>query len=140
MTSDSGEKPYTMPPVTKKLVFDVVAAIEGHVLVPQTIEQPSWRGADNPGKKNWIALRNGILDVDDFLASAEKVLRPQSPHWFSPTRLPYDFDPSADCPPWRAFLTRNLRDDPGKQRLLQQWAGYLLLHDTSMQRFLVMSA
>src|SRR5581483_7120619 len=32
----------------------------------------------------------------------------------------------------------NLGDDAGKQRLLQQWAGYLLLQDTSLQRFLVM--
>ena len=35
------EKSYTMSPVTKKLVSDVVAAIEGLILVPESVEQPS---------------------------------------------------------------------------------------------------
>jgi P4 family phage/plasmid primase-like protien len=131
-------KPLRIPTVSKKLVADVIAALEGLVLFSQTVQQPSWRGPDNPGPRNWIALRNGILDVDAYLAGAEQVLRPHTPLWFSTTSLPYDFDLAADCPRWRAFLARNLGDDPAKQRLLQQWAGYLLLHDTSLQRFLVM--
>jgi P4 family phage/plasmid primase-like protien len=136
--SDENEKPYTMPSVTKKLVSDVMAAIGGLTLVPQTVEFPSWRGAEKPGKRNWISFHNGILDVDALLASAEQVLLPHTPQWFSPIYLPYDFDPDADCPRWRSFLSRNLGDDPNKQLLLQQWAGYLLLPDTSYQRFLLM--
>jgi putative DNA primase/helicase len=132
------KKPFTMPPVTKKLVGDVVAAIESLTLVEQTIEQPSWRGPDNPGQRNWIAVRNGILDVDALLARAEQVLRPHTPQWFAPTCLPYDFDPKADCPHWRRFLARNLGEDPAKARLLQQWCGYLLLADTTQQKFLVL--
>ena len=77
--------------------------------------------------------------MDALLAGADQVLRPHTPLWFSPTCLPYDFDADADCPRWCGFLKRNLGDDPAKQRLLQQWAGYLLQHDTSLQRFLVMA-
>jgi hypothetical protein len=103
MDQECGEegKPYTMPAVTKKLVSDVVAALQGLVLVPETVGQPSWRGPDNPGRRNWIALCNGIFDVDAFLAGAEQVLHPHSPLWFSPTCLPYGFDPKAIAPSGR---------------------------------------
>src|SRR5262249_17506589 len=57
------------------------------------------------------------------LVGAAQVLRPHTPLWFSTNCLPYDFAPSVDCPRWSAFLERNLGDDPGKQRLLQQWEG-----------------
>lgn len=135
---EEGKPPASMPPVTKKLVSDVVAAIEGLALVSQTVEQPLWRGPDNPGRRNWIALCNGILDVDALLVDAEQVLRPHSPLWFSPACLPYDFEPNADCPIWKKFLARNFGDDVGKSRLLQQWCGYLLLPDTTQQKFLTL--
>jgi putative DNA primase/helicase len=76
--------------------------------------------------------------VGAFLAGSENPLLPHDPLWFSPTCLPYSFDPKADCPKWKTFLHRNLAGDQGKVRLLQQWAGYLLLHDTTLQRFLMM--
>src|SRR5262249_9900148 len=114
-----------LPVVTRELVSNVVAAIEGHTVIPQQTPSPCWLGDKPPAKKNWIALQNGILDVDAALAGKTDVLRPHSPLWFSPTCLPYAYDPNAACPLWRAFLKRNLGDDPGKQRLLQQWCGYL---------------
>jgi P4 family phage/plasmid primase-like protien len=132
-----GEREDTIPPVTRKLIADVRGALAGEILVPETVPQPSWRG-DNPGPRNWIALRNGLLDVDALLAGAQDVLRPHTPLWFSPCCLPFPFDPTADCPTWRAFLARNFGDDPAKATLLQQWAGYLLLPDTTLQRFLMM--
>jgi P4 family phage/plasmid primase-like protien len=127
----------TVPPVTRQLVSNMMGALAGDVLVRDDVLQPSWRGTD-PGPRNWISFRNGLLDVDAYLAGAQEVLRPHAPLWFSPTSLPYAFDPEADCPQWRSFLGRNLGDDPGKPRLLQQWAGYLLLHDLTLQRFLLM--
>jgi P4 family phage/plasmid primase-like protien len=127
-----------LPAVTRELVSNVLAAIEGQVLVPQDVEMPCWRGNDNPGRRNWIECQNGILDVDALLAGADQVMRPHTPLWFSPTCLPYEFNPDADCPKWTAFLTRNLADDPGKARLLQQFAGYLVLPDTTQQRAMAM--
>jgi P4 family phage/plasmid primase-like protien len=52
--------------------------------------------------------------------------------------LAYAFQPDAGCPQWHAFLQRNLAGDPGTIALLQQWFGYLLLPDTSLQRFLLL--
>ena len=109
---DEDEKPHTIPPVTKKLVSDVVAAIEGLTLIPQTVAFPSWRGASHSEKRNLIALRNGILDVDALLAGSDHVLLRHTPNWFSPIYLPYEFDKDADCPRWRSFLRRTLATIP----------------------------
>ncbi len=78
--------------------------------------------------------------MDAFLAGdhADDVLRHLNPHWFSPVCLPYKFDPEADCPLWKTFPARNLGDDTAKGRLLQQWAGYLLLPYANYHRFLMM--
>jgi P4 family phage/plasmid primase-like protien len=134
---EENEKEDTIPRVTRKLVTDVRGALAGEILVPDAVPQPSWRG-DKPGLRNWIAVQNGLLDVEAFLAGEQEVMRPHTPFWFSPFCLPYPFDPTADCPTWRAFLARNFEDDPGKALLLQQWAGYLLVPDTTLQRFLMM--
>jgi P4 family phage/plasmid primase-like protien len=126
-----------IPAVTAGLVSNTLLAIGGETLIPLETPQPSWRG-ENPGPQNWIAMRNGILDVDAIMDGKDDVLRPHSPLWFSPTCLPFPFDPKARCPVWTAFLKRNMGDDPAKAALLQQWAGYSLLPDTSLQRFLLM--
>ena len=84
-------------------------------------------------------MRNGLLDVEAFLAGRSECLLSLSPLWFSPICFPYDFDPGADCPRWKKFLARNLGDDPEKVTLLQQFAGYLLLTDLSYQCWLEMT-
>ena len=108
------------------------------MLLPQDTAQPSWLGGD-PELRNYLAMRNGLLDIDALLRGEAAPLRSHSPLWFSPVCLPYAFDPDASCPHWHAFLARNLEGErSNKTLLLQQFAGYLLLPDTSLQRFLMM--
>jgi P4 family phage/plasmid primase-like protien len=135
---ESEAPPPKVPPITKALVENVLQALGGDLLLPGDTPLGVWLGDGDPAVRNYLSLGNGLLDVDALLAGREGVLLPHSPRWFSPVRLPYDFDPSADCPQWRKFLARNLGDDPAKAALLQQWTGYLLLPDTSLQRFLMM--
>jgi P4 family phage/plasmid primase-like protien len=137
------DSPPRVPKVTRELVSNVLQALAGEALLPREVPQPVWLAdqclADEGAqRRNYIALANGILDVDALLAGAENVLLPHTPRWFSPVCLPYPFDPTAACPKWKAFLARNLADSTDKATMLQQFAGYLLLPDTSMQRFLMM--
>jgi P4 family phage/plasmid primase-like protien len=129
--------PPKVPKVTTGMVSNVLQALGGEVLLSVDTPQPAWLG-EVPEPRNYLAMANGLLDVDAFLAGAEKVLLPHTPTWFSPVCLPYDFAPEADCPRWKAVLQRNLAGEPYKVSLLQQFAGYLLLPDTSFQRFLMM--
>src|SRR4051794_26626942 len=100
---------------------------------------PSWLG-DGEAKERggWVAVKDGILDLDRLLEGETDVLRPHSPEWFSAVKLPYGFDANAACPKWTAFLQKNLEGDAERIALLQEWFGYSLLPDTSQQKFLLL--
>ncbi len=134
---DGKGKPPVARKVTTGLIGSVRQALAGEVVIPQTTPQPVWLEDSLALERNLIALENGLLDVDALLSGGDDILLPRSPCWFSPVCLPYKFDPSATCPRWRAVLERNLADKD-KIFLLQQFAGYLLLPDTSHQRFFLM--
>jgi putative DNA primase/helicase len=136
-------------PVTRKvtghLISNVLMATSTLVCVKSSTELNAWidGDGDESGHQNYVAMENGILDLDRLLENRPQdsigdVLLPHSPRWFSTVRLPYAFDPQAKCPKWDAFLERNLELDPERIKLLQEWAGYLLLPDTGQQKFLVM--
>lgn len=88
--------------------------------------------------RDFIAFTNGVLDIRRFLAGEPYFFQPHTPHWFANICLPYPFDAVADCPTWKNVLAENLEGDHQRTALLQEWAGYLLLPDTSHQRFLIL--
>lgn len=126
------------PMVTKVLISNVIQALAGEVLLPHDTMVGVWISDNGTKKQNYLALTNGLLDIDAYLNKDDDILRPHSPRWFSPVCLPYEYDPRADCPIWRGFLGRNLAGDLGKIALLRHWFGLLLVNDTSFQRFLMM--
>ncbi|MDG6914010.1 MAG: hypothetical protein JRN44_01155 [Nitrososphaerota archaeon] len=65
-----------------------------------------------------VVLDNGILDVDSY-----KVL-PHTPDHYALSKLPVKFDPSADCPKIKKFLSEILY--PEDLPFIQEWAGYHL--------------
>ena len=138
MPVEEEKKRPTVPKVTTGLVSNVVQALSGKTLVRQEVVQPSWLGDGRPDR-DYITLLNGLLDLEALFGGQAEVLRPHSPLWFSPACLPYGFNPEATCPRWIAFLDRNLGGAAGfKARMLQQYAGYLLTFDTSLQKFLML--
>jgi len=145
---DRAEKPRVRR-VTRTLVNDVRGALQSLTSLSSRIRHGAWLDAvDGDDSSNTesrpaydsshkhIAMANGILDVDGLLAGDQEPLLPHTPRWFSPVCLPYDFDPHADCPKWKAVLRENLEEDQERIDLLQEWAGYLLLYTTDEQRFL----
>lgn len=122
--------------VTKTLVTNVMEATAGMVVVSSSVELMTW--LPDRSRRNYISMKNGLVDVDALLANADDPVLPHSPDWFSATSLSYAFDINAVCPRWEAFLERNLELDPERIKLLQEWAGYLLLPDTGQQKFLIL--
>jgi putative DNA primase/helicase len=90
-----------------------------------------------PKPKNIIAYKNGLLDLDAYLAGGAELIA-HTPKWISTVCLPHDFDPQATCPRWRRFLDEVYEDDAGRIALLQEWFGYCLTPDTAFQKMLMM--
>lgn len=123
--------------VTTKVVANVLNGVRAEAIVGAHLEQPCWLGPD-PGPPSCVAMENGILDVTKAIAGADDCLLPHSPRWFSPICLPYPFNPKADCPTWKRVIERNMGGDEERIGLLQEWAGLLLLPDTSYQKFMLL--
>lgn len=121
--------------ISKSAVSNILACLQAETLVDSWREPPVWLGS---GKSlTYIAMANGLLDVEALLAGKSEVLRPHTPAWFSVVALPFDFDPNSKCPKWMEFLNRNLEGDTDRIHFLQEWFGYCLVHDTSQQKFVV---
>jgi len=133
------EQPPTAMKVTTGLVANVLQALEGMSLLPHHVSQPAWLdGKSLKDPRDFVAMRNGILDIDAYMQRGESLMIPHTPRFFSPVCLPFPFDPMADCPKWCAFVDRNLEGDSERIDLLQEWFGYCLTPDTSFQKFLLM--
>jgi P4 family phage/plasmid primase-like protien len=137
---DDNEQPPTVQKVTKTLVSNVIDATGSLVVVSSATDQMTWIDEGGRERRNYVAMANGILDIESALADAELTdcLLPHTPKWFSSICLPYAFNQDAECPKWEAFLEKNLELDPERIKILQEWAGYLLLPDTGEQKFLVL--
>lgn len=119
-----------------------VAPIIGSMVFRSSAEypvMPFFIGKDEyPLPENLLAYRNGILDLEKFLGGDNSLL-PHTPNWVSTVCLPYDFDPAAKCPRWEAFLDQVFEGDQDRTKLLQEWFGYCLMHDTSQHKLMVLT-
>lgn len=123
-------------PVKKAAVDNVLDALRAvanlsHRVVPST---PAWinRQAADPDPRAVIPMKNGILRI------ADEVLMSSTPRLFVPYCLPFDHSDDA-APPveWFKFLSSVWGEDQGSIDCLQEWLGYLLTSDTSMQKALM---
>lgn len=135
---DADEKPPIAKKVTPQLVASVLGATKGMLILSGECQLDTW--IPDRSRRNYISMQNGLLNIDAILANKEtnETLLPHSPEWFSTVHLKYDFDPTAQCPKWNAFLEKNLENDSDRIGFLQEWAGYLLLPDTGEQKFLLL--
>ena len=135
-SSRDGGEPATAKKVTLALVSNVLQATSSMVCVSGEVEPNTWL----PTKKrpNLVSMTNGLVDVDAILADCDDYLQANTPQWFSMVSLPYAFDPEALCPRWNAFLEHNLEMDPERIKMLQEWAGYLLIASTDEQKFMIL--
>lgn len=128
-------KPKPVRQVTSRLIRDVTLALRSLVGISANIEMPSWL-PDRTGR-NFVSMRNGLLNLDAVLSGdLAGSLLPHTHEWFSSLKLGYDFDPNAQCLYWQEWLWDAFEGDVEAIDALQEWFGYLLTQDTSMQRFL----
>jgi len=138
--------------ITGSVISNVIENLKGlcvvacaHEHLPMYVEESGRR--PKILRPHLLALRNGLLDLDELSSGKPPVLLPPDPRWFSPVVLPYSYDPTAGCPQFLAFLYQVLdRDENGKPlvdgdkrvELLQEWFAYTLLSDGRFQKLLLM--
>lgn len=129
----------TLKPIvpTRHMVSDVIDALNAICPVPD--QPPCW--LDNrqaPALTDVVVFQNGILDTEAFLAGRPDFLSPSTPQLFHLSAVPYFFDKNAVCPGWLKFLGEVFQSDTEKIALLQEWFGYNLVPDTSLEKFMLM--
>ena len=74
----------------------------------------------NPNK-GLISFRNGVLNLDTM-----EMTSPADESFETPTYIDFDYDPNAQCPKFRTFLSEVL-PDAATQRVLQEFCGALFV-------------
>ena len=93
---------------------------------------------EQPNPQYLISFRNGLLNVEDWLKNPMALLISHTPLLLNVNSLTFDFDPQAPEPQeWMQFLNGIWPDDLESQQALQEWAGYLLVHDTRLHKILL---
>ena len=105
---------------TSGICNDILDALASIVHLDTMVEPPAWLdGRDGPPPGEFLVCRNGVLHLPT------RCLHPHDPALFTPTALPFDFDPDAGDPKrWLDFLDKLWTDDPESIDVLQDVFGY----------------
>jgi P4 family phage/plasmid primase-like protien len=116
-------------------VRNILQACRGSCLIDK--DAPCWlTPGKHPNPERLIVFRNGILDVDEYIAG-NITLHPPTPDYFTFSALPYDFDETLDSTLWYDTRHDILQEDTGKLQLLAQWFGLNLVPDMSFQKLMM---
>jgi P4 family phage/plasmid primase-like protien len=116
-------------------ISDVIDAM--YSFGPILDDPPLWLegGQDMPDPVNLIQFTNGILNVDEYL-KGNVVLYNPTPKLFSFTSVPHEFNPDASSEYWENYINEIFNGDVDRVRLLQQWFGYNLVPDVSLEKMM----
>jgi putative DNA primase/helicase len=122
---------------TPRLASDVVKCLASEIRVPVDVEPPALLGARGASYPDWLALGNGVIDLGEVAHGTMPTLKPSTPRHFSTIALPYDYDPTAECPVWFETLNGIFDGDVERVDLLAEWFGYCLTHDTRHHKIML---
>lgn len=102
---------------------------------------PFWKGISPPGYPNdcrkLIPFKNGLFDVEHYVNTGDMAssLKPHHHGLFNTVRLEYEFDASATCPKWKAFLGSLWGSDTSdRSEALREWAGHTMIPDITQHK------
>lgn len=119
-------------PTTIKAALE---SIRCYTHLPVTVTSPSWLVDDPqlPSAAEILPCRSTLFHLPTM-----RRLEP-TPAFFTINALDFDPDPNAPAPQiWLNFLLDLFDDDVASQDLLQEWFGYALTGDTSLQKMLLL--
>lgn len=93
----------------------------------------SWLTDEKKDTNNLVVFQNGIVD----LGAETPVIYPHTYEFFCFNELNYSYELNATCPKWLNFLNSIWDEDEDLKRQLQQWIGYCLTRDTTLQKYAI---
>ena len=123
--------PFNPSPASVSAAMDAIKSIV-HLPNLANTKPPIWfeKYADNkPEASKLVSLKNGLFHLED------SIMIPHSLGFFTQNSLPFEYDQSANCPRWDAFLKSLWPDDQESIDTLQDMFGYILSGDTRQQKF-----
>jgi putative DNA primase/helicase len=112
-------------------IADLLEAVAANVLLPESVNQPTWLDAGHDGVI--VACANGLLDVE------RRELVEHTPKFFNLTAVPFDYDPNASAPMvWFEFLDDLWGDDVESVNALQEWLGYVISGRLDLHKILLL--
>lgn len=123
--------PFNPSPASVSASMDAIKSIV-HLPNHANTKPPIWfeeYQANKPDASKLISVKNGLFHLED------KILLPHSLGFFTQHSLPFQYDQSATCPQWDAFLQSIWEDDQESIDTLQEIFGYILSGDTRQQKF-----
>lgn len=129
--------------VSKSVVANMMGSLEAVLMLADSVAMPSWiSDAGNADLQQFpaaeiLATKSQLFHMPS-LTEGEVHSQPATPRFFSSTSLDFEFNPIADPPvAWFDFLRQVWGEDYDSIECLQEWFGYLLSPDTSLQKILV---
>ncbi len=126
--------------LTASILNNVMVQLRAQSQLSSEIEQPAWLDEPPmPWKTNEVLATKGQLVHLPSLTTGKPFAIPSTPRFFSTSALDYEFDASAPKPQqWLDFLGQLWPNDPESISTLQEWFGYCLRNDTSLQKLMVL--
>lgn len=130
---EDGEEKLVPFPANPTTVEAAVKTIQAHVHLPVSYVPPVWlNSGDHLPAREILASPNHLLHIPT------KTLIKPTPMFFNTNAIEFDPDFSAELPhKWFAFLHQLFDGDVEALNLLQEWFGYCLSGDTSLQKMLL---
>lgn len=82
-----------------------------------------------------VVFKNGVLKVNSLLNDEKFKLENHSKNWFTLTKLDFDYDLNASSPSLFFNYLNRVQPDIETCSFLQEWLGYCLVHDTTLEKF-----
>ena len=126
--------------ITAWTIGNVLEELMGECTVFDDVEVPAMiKGPlDASHAGHILVFENGWLDFGAFTRDEDVELNAHTPEVFATYKLPYIFDPLAQCPKWLDFLDYVLMGDTDLISIIQEFLGYLFTWHTGFHKFLIL--
>jgi putative DNA primase/helicase len=127
--------------VRSRHASDVIDHLKAKSLLASSIEAPTW--LEKP-PHDWpadecLATMNAVVHLPSLIKRVEPYQVASTPAFWNTTATEFGLDADAPRPSaWLTFLESLWGDDPQSIEALQEWFGYLLVHDTRQQKMLLL--